>query len=225
MKRLRVLLLKDARCLLRARGFLPASTMFALLLVVVSSFSFRRLGLSQSELFALTPGIIWMIFLFTSVSILSQSFIAEKENRAMQGLVLSGAKPESIFISKFLVNSSFIFLLQALVILLHSIFFAVDLFSHYQELLLISFLAALSFSALGTIISSMAVCARGRELLLPLLLFPLCLPLLAALVFLTNNLLETGLLIYSSFWFVFLFVFAVLSFLLSLLLFEYVVRE
>lgn len=226
MSILKILILKDVRCFLRAKGLLPASFMFSLLLVVVASFSFRKLGMSQADLFSLTPGMIWIIFLFTATSILTQSFIAEKENGALLGLILSGAKPELLFISKFLVSTCAIFFLQALIIFLHALFFGVELFfSHYLGLLLVSFLASISFSALGTIFSSMAVCTRGRELILPLLLFPLCLPLLAAVVFLSHSLFATGVLLYSGFWFIFLVLFAVLSFSLGLLLFEYVISE
>lgn len=219
------LLHKDISCLLRARGFVPACFAFSLLLVVVASFSFRQIGYKQSDLLLITPGMLWLIFLFSSMSVLTQSFVIEKENSAISGLILSGAVVEKVFLSKFLVNFVFIFLQQLFVVLAHSLFFAVSLSSYFSSLILITLLASLAFSSLGTLFAFISVSTRGRELLLPILLFPLLLPLLAAVVFLTKTSLTLGYLDYSQFWFIFLIVFASLSFLLSLLLFEYAVKE
>ena len=90
---------------------------------------------------------------------------------------------------------------------------------------LLVLLTAAGFVAVGTLLAAIAVCTKGREIILPLVLYPISLPLIAAAVFLTRALLETGVLEFSGFWFVLICVFDVVSLTMSWLLFEYVVGE
>lgn len=222
---LSVLLSKDMQAILRRGHFLAASGGFAALLVIVCSFAFRVIGYGQTELTELTPGIIWVIFLFSGVTVLGQSFIVEKENDALQGLLLAAGDPLVIYLSKFIANSVLLTFLQAFVIILHGLFFGVDYFEHFFFLLALSVFASVGFIALGTLLAAISTVSSGREILLPMLLFPLCLPLVAGVVSVTRVLLQEGVFPVGDFWFVMVLVFDTVSLVMSLLLFEFVARE
>ena len=219
------LLRKDCRALWKARSLLFGVFGFALLLVVVSSFAFLYLGMSDLDKLNVTPGIIWLIFIFTSVLALNQSFLFEKENDAHLAIVLSPVSSTAFYLSKCLSNALFICSVQLLVFVCHEVFFGVELVRHLISLSCILVLSAGAFSAIGTLLSAIAVSVKGRELVLPLLLFPLAIPVLSAAVSLTRTLLSTGMLDYSDFWFWFLFCANSIPLALGALLFDYVIRD
>lgn len=219
------LLKKDFKLLYGIKHQFYSILVFALVQVVVASFAFKKLGFGDTEILQLTPGIIMLIFLFTAVVTLNTSFVQEKEGDALVGLLLTGIDSALIFLSKFLINFSFLLLIQVLIVSLLSLFFNLMLFTYGYQLFLILFLSAFGFVSLGTIFSAIAVVTPGRELLLPLLLFPLVLPLIAAAVFLMQNLFNFDVIDFNNSWFQLLIVYDVVAFVLSLVLFEYVLRE
>lgn len=219
------LIQKEARLFLRSRQWAVGLLVFALVLVVLCSFAFRRVGYGQAELRDLTPGILWTIFLFCGIVALSSSFLPEEELDAITGLLLTPADPAAMFLAKLIANVSVVFAVETLVIVLHSLFFGIDLFPVLPELMLLVLLVSIGFASLGTLFAAVAVAVRGRELVLPLMLFPLSLPLLAGAVFLTRAVLLTGAIPYRDFWFLLVVGFDVISVALSYSLFEFVVRE
>ena len=223
-RQLLLLVKKDFRCLGRAAPQLVATLGFALLLVVVASFAFRQIGYGESDLQALTPGIVWLIFLFSGVIGLNYSFLTEQENDALHGVLLTPVDPFLVYLAKCICNVVFLVVVQLLVVLAHSLLFSVALVPLLMPLLLVIFLAAVGFAAVGTLLSAMAVHSRSREVLLPIMLFPLCLPLLAGAVFLTREVLASGSLDTGTFWFSLLCGFNVICLTLSWVLFEHVTR-
>lgn len=218
------LLKKDIRCLVRSGSVLCATFGFALLLVIVASFSFRQVGYGESELRHITPGILWTIFLFSGVICLNYSFLQEQENGSLRGVLLTGVDTMVVFFAKFLANVIFFVSLQIFSIVSLGFFLGVDLSGCLGSIVGLSILAAIGFIALGTLLSAISVTTTGREILLPLLLFPLLLPVVAAAVFLTREVLVLGSIDFGGFWFSLLCIFAVISFTLSSVLFGYVVR-
>ena len=217
-----ILVSKDFLCLWRSRHILVGTFGFALLLVVVASFAFRHVGAGQEELQAVTPGIIWIIFLFSGVIALNHTFMIEEENRAMLGVLLYPLDPSIVYLSKWLTNFLFLIVLQVCVIVAHGVLFGVELFGVFAELVFLSALATAGFSAVGTLLAGIAVCSKGREIILPVVLFPLLLPLIASVVYLTRELLFSGAIDFGDFWFVLLLGFDVIALVLSWALFEYV---
>lgn len=216
---------KDFKILYGIKHQFFSILLFAIVQVIVASFAFKKLGFAEAEILQLTPGIIILIFLFTGIMTLNTSFIQEKEGGALVGLLLTGIDTALIFLSKFLINFSFLLLIQILIVTLHSLFFNITLFAYGYQLFLILFLSAFGFVSLGTIFSAIAVVTPGRELLLPLLLFPLTLPLISAAVFLMQDLFNFKVIDFDSFWFQLLIVYDIVAFMLSLVLFEYVLKE
>ena len=225
MKNFRLLLIKDVLCLWRAKEELLGTFLFALLLVVVSSFAFREVGYGQVELKSVTPGILWLIFVFSAVLGLNHSFNFEIENRALTGLLIGPVEGITVFAAKFISNVLYILAVQALVIISHTVFFGVQVFHLFPEMMLLTLLGAVGFLSLGTLLSAIAVSTRGRELILPIVLFPLSIPFIAALVSLTRDLLASEVLAFSSVLFIFVCVFDVISLTLAAVLFEYVVKD
>ncbi|MFN8388850.1 MAG: heme exporter protein CcmB [Bdellovibrionota bacterium] len=219
------LLRKDIRCLIRAKEWLAAVFLFALVLVVLASFAFRQIGYGAEELRSLTPGVVWTIFFFCGATSLNYGFVLEREVGALEGLLLSPVDPALVYLSKCISGFVFLLLLQAFVLTSFGTLFGVDLFASCGPLLSLSAAVTFGFVALGTLLASMAACLPGRDIILPLLLFPLSLPLLSGAVLVTREILSTGGIHYGGFWFLLVAGFDVISFTLAVILFEYAVRE
>ena len=221
----KVLWQKELDCVLGNKSLIISSFGFSLLLVVVASFSFRQLGYGQPELLSMTPGVVWLICLFVGVIVLNHTFVAECEDNALHGVVLSGAKPELIFAAKCLLNLCFIFAVQLATVFLHVVFFGVDVsFSQLFSMLVVCFLGVAGLASLGTLFSYVSVLSTAREILLPVLLFPLLIPLSAGVVSVSRQSLEMGALAAGDFWFMFLCIYDIIAFAISILLFERLVR-
>ena len=215
---------KELICLLRAKQWPIAVVLFAFVLVVVSSFAFRQVGYGQAELRALTPGSLWTVFLFCAVVSLNYSFLSEDEYGALQGLLLTPCDPALIILSKLICNWIFLWLVQLLVLIIHTALFGAEILQHFWQMAAVGGLVSFGCVALGTLFASISISVRGRELVLPVLLFPCILPQVAAGVTLTNNIITPAGTI-ESFWLLLALCFDVISLTLSLLLFEYVVRD
>lgn len=219
------LLKKDVICLLRSPGVLASSIGFAILLVAVASFSFRTTGMSEEEMLGITPGILWLIFLFLGVTVLNYAFQHERENSALEGVVLSPVLPGAIFCAKFVFTFSYLFVLQALTVFVHALIFGVEMTGYLPGLLLVTFLVTLGFVAVGIPLAAGSSVFKSRDVVLPLILFPLCLPLMASAVFLSRGVLDGVMFSATDFWFSVLIVQDVVFLALSYVLFEYAINE
>lgn len=226
------LLRKDLIALGRAAHLPLAVFLFAFVLVVVASMGFRQTGYGAVELHALTPGMVWLLFFFSGVVALNSTAAIEREGEACLAVVLSSTDPMTVFAAKAASNFLFLYLVALLVLISQSILFGVVLLPEagsvaggaFDYLLLVA-LVGIGFSAFGTLISAMAAWLRGREILLPLLLFPLCIPLFAIALQLHRELLEGGSLSLTGVAGVLLLCFDAVAVAVSTVLFEYVVSE
>jgi heme exporter protein B len=207
--------------LLRERRFVVGSLGFSVLLVVLSSFAFREVGLRPDEVRLLLPGLLWTLFLFSGVSAVNHSALAEERGRAAWGTLLTGLDPGVVFLAKWVANSVYLFCLGVVLLLALSFFLGVSLAGVFLQLLLLLLLGTIGFTALGTVFALIAVTTESREILLPILLFTLLLPLLIAEVVLTKGVLSGGGIGYTDFWFVLLVAFDLIGFSLSFVLYEY----
>jgi heme exporter protein B len=174
---------------------------------------------------SISGGILWVAIFFSAVLGLNQVFSQENENRCIDGLLLAPVEPELIFLAKVTVN--FIFMIIAEVVLI-PLFFVLfnDEFSRYiPELIVIVLLLNFGFSSIGTIISAISSYSRRGEVMLPILLFPVLIPMIAAAVISTGELFGgAGVEKYSK-WLYLMGAFDFIFFGSSYLLFEYVLRE
>lgn len=177
---------KDIRLELRSRtGILSAATFAALVLLI---FNFGRDPTAVSAI-DLAPTVLWVTFAFASVVAMNRGFMVERENAAIDGLLLAPVPRGALYLGKFLANYIFVLLVEAVALPLFVLFFNIDLTHALPGLVGLCFLATAGFVAVGTMFSAMVVKTRFAELMLPVLLLPFMVPPLMAAVQLTGRLL------------------------------------
>jgi heme exporter protein B len=178
---------KDIRVELRSKTALVSAIAFAALVLVI--FNFARDPASASRE-AMAPSVLWITFTFSGVIALNRSFALERENAALDGLLLAPVSRSAIYLGKYLANLAFVFTVEAVTLPLFVLFFGVDLSGALGGIVLTAILATAGFVAVGTIFAAMTVRTRFAELMLPLLVLPFLIPPLIAAVQVTARLLS-----------------------------------
>jgi heme exporter protein B len=177
---------KDLRVELRSRtAFVSAVTLAALILLI---FNFARDAAVVSRE-ALVPSVLWVTLAFVGVTVLNRSFTMERENGALDGLLLAPVSRSAVFLGKYLANLAFVLVVELVTVLLVVLFFGADLRGTLGALLATVFLASAGFVAIGTVFAAMTARTRFAELMLPLLLLPFLVPPVIAGVQVTTRLL------------------------------------
>lgn len=174
------LLWKDLVTEWRSRDRIVAMTVFSFLIVIVFQFAFPEM--EQEELARLAPGLLWVTYVFAAVIGLGRTFATELENEAMTALALAPGTRGWIFLGKATATWLLITLVQVLTGLVFALFFRVDLSVGLGGSLAIVAFANVAICSIGTLLSAMSVRSRFREVLLPVLLIPTLIPVLAAAV-------------------------------------------
>jgi heme exporter protein B len=177
---------KDIRAELRSRTALLSALVFAALVLVV--FNFARDPTSLSAV-ALAPSVLWVTFALAAVVAMNRGFMVERENSALDGLLLAPVPREAIFLGKLLANLAFVGTVELVTLPLFTLFFNISLWPRLPGFLGVTALATIGFVAVGTIFSAMAVRTRFAELMLPVLLLPFMIPPLIGAVQVTSRLL------------------------------------
>ncbi len=218
----KAILFKDIKTELRSREFLGNTFMFALLVIVIFNFAFKLTPENSPEL---ASGILWIAFLFSGTLGISRSFQVEKENECIQGLTLTPVDRTAIYWAKFLGNLLFLIVIQVLIIPIFIVLYNLNVMEHFGLMTIILFLGDFGFMALGTLIAAISVNLKAKELLLPVLLLPLLVPLIIFAAGATSALIDSGNMddYYSRLKLI--IAFDVVFFTVSSLLFEYIVDE
>ena len=166
---------KDLISEIRSRESISSMLFFALVVILIFSFSFS-MDLKAAE--DLMPGLIWVAFAFSGILGLGKSFSAELQNDCLEALRISPAPPGAIYIGKFIGNLVFMLIVEIILFPLFVIFFNLDVVENLPSLLLIFLAGTIGLSALGTLFSAMTVQIRAREVMLPVLLLPLAVPVM-----------------------------------------------
>jgi heme exporter protein B len=213
------IVLKDLSLERRSREMLSSMFIFGLIVVLVFSFSFDLRG-GDTTLFA--PGVLWVAITFAGMLGLGRSFIMERDQGCLDGLLLCPVDRTALYLGKMFSNLIFISLTE--VVLLPLCFGLFNL--RFPPLILpVVLLGTIGFSGVGTLVSAMTVHARAREVMLPILLFPLVLPSLVAAVKLTAGILDGQPWAELANWARLLVVWDVIFVALSYMGFEYVIEE
>lgn len=178
------LLAKDLRLELRTRQTIISTLVFAALMLIVFNFSFE---LRDVDLISLGPGVLWVTFLFNGVLVLERVFASERENAAIDGLALAPIDRGAIFAAKWTFATLLMLVAELAVLLEYGAVLNQSAFS--PLIVLVMILATAGFSAAGTAIAVVAFNSRAREVMLPLLLLPLTVPVVIAAVRSTSMLL------------------------------------
>ena len=216
-----ILVWKDVLIDLRRKDNFLSILLFSILTLLI--FQFALAEEPQVFLQAL-PGVIWIVFFMSGVIGLGKSYIQEMESGCMGGLLTTPVDRSVLFLGKMLANTISLLFTQLLVISLWLFLLDIELRS-WLELFLVLLFGTLGFSSLGTLLTAMTATVRGKEMLLPILIFPLMVPSLLCVVRLTDFLFFGSHPEEVWSWWKLLLGFDLVLFTLSLLGFEFVVEE
>ncbi|OGW23713.1 MAG: hypothetical protein A3K09_05905 [Nitrospinae bacterium RIFCSPLOWO2_12_FULL_47_7] len=177
---------KDLLTELKTKELFSSMFVFSVLVILIFVFS---INLSVVNAYDIGPGILWVAFIFSGTIGLNRSFMLEKENGCLQGLMLTPADHTAIYFGKLIGNMVFIMIMETFILPLFMIFFNVDLIPFLAPLLFVIFLGTFGFCALGTLLSSLSANLKAREIMLPILLYPLLVPVVIGSVRMTDQLL------------------------------------
>lgn len=211
---------KDLAAELRSRELISAMLVFAILVILIFNFA---LELDVTVRSSITAGVLWVTFAFAGTLGLNRSMSMEKDRGCLDGLLLAPVDRSAIYFGKAIGNLVFMLLVEVVVLPVYSILYNQNLLR--PGLLLVILLGSIGYVAVGTLLSSMAVQSRARDMLLPILLFPLVVPVLIAAVKASGNFLEglpmTEIWPYLNL----LIVYDVIFLAISYMVFDYVVEE
>ena len=172
-----VMVWKDIVLELRSKDLVLSVIVFGLLVVVVFNFA---LNSTPQRAVELAPGILWVAFAFAATLAMNRSFVREQEQGGLEGLLVSPVSRDAIFLAKAI--TSFIFMVLVEAALLPAYAVLLDFSALSFTLIFTIVLATLGFALVGTLFSAMAAQTRSREIMLPVLFFPIILPVIIAAV-------------------------------------------
>ena len=215
-----LLLWKDLLLELRRRESVMTMFFFGTLLLFVFHFSFDLVPEKVAEM---TPALLWLAFLFTGTLGLTQLFEAERGNDCLEALLLSPLDRGALFLAKTCFNIILMVLVEVFVIPLFWILFNLRSWEVVPLLFVIAFLGTIGFCVLGTLLSGVTLKARARELLLPLVLFPLMIPVILATIRCMEAVLHDGQIGDAAQWLRLLVGFDVIFLTVGILIFDWVI--
>ena len=213
---------KDLSAELRSRELLTSMLVFSLLVILIFNFALDldpRIRAQSS----VTSGVLWVIFTFAGTLGLNRSMAVEKDRGCMDGLLLAPVDRSAIYFGKAAGNLVFMLLVEIIILPIYSLLYNVNLFQ--PGLLLATLLGSIGYVAVGTLLAAMAVQARTRDILLPILLFPVVLPLIMGAVKASTGFLEGVELAEILPWLNLLIAYDIIFIAVAFMVFDYVVEE
>lgn len=211
---------KDIRAELRTKDIFSSMMVFALLAVIVFNFAFE---LRVPAMKMVAPGIVWVAISFAGTLGLNRAFVIEQDKGSLAGLLLAPVDRSAIYFGKMLGNLVFMLIVEVILLPLVMVFFNLPLLTGPHLLVLL--LGTYGFAAVGTVFSAIAVNTRAREVMLPILLFPVLIPVLVAGVKMTGGLLDGEPLSSLGNWLQLVAIYNVAFTVVAYLTFGYVVEE
>lgn len=175
---------KDLSSEFRSFELISAMLVFSLLVIIIFNFA---LELDIKTRQSVTAGVLWTTFAFAGTLGLNRSMSVEKDRGCLDGLLLAPVDRSVIYFGKGISNLAFMLIVEAIVLPVYSMLYNVNLFRF--DLLGVILLGSIGYTAVGTLLSAMSVQTRTREVLLPILLFPVAMPVLLAAVKASNGIL------------------------------------
>jgi heme exporter protein B len=221
---------KDLKQEFRTKQMLNSMVIFALLVIVIFSFAFGNESsifikdINKKVVDLLAPGMLWIAFTFAGMLGLSRSFAGEKEEGCLEGLKLCPVERAEIYNGKVISNAVLMFLMEITTIPIFVVLFNYDL-KNIPGLTLVIILGTFGFIFVGTLLSALTVNTRTREILLPVILFPVLIPVILSAVTATGTLLLSGEI--SEIWgeLQILAIYDIIFFIVAQLVFEYTIED
>ena len=182
----RATLANDLRLEWRSKDAINAVLFFAVLVVVIFSFSFEP---TAEESRRIVGGLAWVAILFSAVVALNQAWVRELRNQVLDAYRVSPAPANALFLGKALGNFLFVLVVEALMAPLFVIFYNLRALGEAEWLIAIFLLGTWALVVTGTFFATLSLRTRARELMLPLILFPFCIPAVLAMVSATTSVL------------------------------------
>jgi len=199
-------------------------SMFTFSLIII--FLFNLVMDMSSELKNIvSPAVLWITFLFSGTIGLSRSFALEKESDAIRGLLLTPVDRSLIYLGKFTSNLIFLLVMEIITIPIFIILFNYEFDQKFLIILLITFLGTVGLVTVGTLFAAMSLNTRLREVLLPILYFPVIIPVLLNSVKITSSLLNGNTLADNSASLQALIAFDIIFLAAGVLLYEFIIEE
>jgi len=211
---------KDLAAELRSRELISAMLVFAILVILIFNFA---LELDPKTRSTITAGVLWVTFAFAGTLGLNRSMAIEKDRGCIDGLLLAPVDRSAIYFGKSIGNLIFMLIVEAIVLPVYSILYNVNLFT--PGLLVVILLGSVGYVTVGTLLSSMAVQTRTRDILLPILLFPVEIPVFIAAVKASTGFLQGVEMTEIMPWINLLIVYDIVFTAVAFMLFDYVVEE
>jgi heme exporter protein B len=213
---------KDLISELRTKETISSIIIFTILVFVIFNFTFEP---GASYISEIAPGILWVAYIFASVLGLNRTFLPEHENNCISGLILAPIDRGAIYLAKMLGNIIFIFIVVAISLPVFTIFYNINIFPFLPKLILVFFLSIAAIAGLGTALSALAANTKTREIMLPILLYPLMVPVILAAVKTTGSILQGKAISEIAGWIKLLAAFDIIFITAPYLLFEYLIEE
>lgn len=216
------IVVKDLRMEWRHRETLSSMCVFGLLIVFLFNFAFEP---AREESLRLLPALLWVAFAFSGILGFNRSFASERENGCLEGMLLAPVDRGLIYLGKMVSNLVFLGITETVIVFAASVWYNFSFLPALKEFVLIAFLGTLGYSALGTLFGAVAANTRMREVMLPVLQFPVAFWVLILAVDATSNALRGDPAGNSAPGIRLLAGVSVTFWVASFLLFEYVVEE
>lgn len=227
VKKVLWLIWKDLIIELRSRQVIGGMVLFSLIVLVIFAFSFVQPG--QKIPREMLPGMIWVTIAFAGMLGLNHAFLPEKQNDSLMGLILAPISKSAIYLGKTGTHFLFLLVVELISVPLFMIFFNMEIKGPFLNLLLVFLLGTLGFSGVGIFLSALAANMESNEILLPIILFPILIPVFLAGVKATGIVFSCSwtdpvwVAAYWS-WIRFMAVFDIIFFTLSLILIDFVLE-
>jgi heme exporter protein B len=216
------LLSKDLRVEWRQRETLASICVFGVLVVFLFDFAF---GPSGEESLRLLPGVLWIAFAFAGILGFNRSFAAERQNACLDGLRLAPIDPGLIYLAKVIACFVLLAIAEAVIVFAVALWYDFSFLPSIKWFIPIVFLGTLGYVAVGVTFGAVAANTRMREVMLPVLQFPVIVPIFIAAIEATSGALRGDSPDQFASWVRLLIVFGVIFIVLSFMLFEYVLEE
>jgi heme exporter protein B len=210
---------KDIVLEARSRETIASLLVFGVVVLVVFNFA---LDVTPANVLQLAPGLLWVAIVLSAVTGLGRTFLIERENSCMTGLLLAPVERSSIYLAKLAVNILLLLVFETALIPFFLLIYAVPIAGNLPALCVVVLIGTIGLSAAGTLFATVAVGTRARELMLPLIVLPLQIPLLISAVQATGLVLAGQTLGELGNWGVILLSFDVLFITMGWLAFEFI---
>lgn len=216
------LLAKDLKTEWRTREISTSMFVFSVLVVVVFNFA---IGANPELIRQVVAGVVWVALLFATILGLQRAGQMEREEDNLQGVLLALRDSSALFVAKMIAQMFYLLVVVICTVPLCGLWFHIDFFACIGELWIVFALGILGLSIVGTLFAMITLHTRAREVMLPMLLLPVSVPLTIAAVYATAQLIDGKDLKDITDYLTLMGIFDIVFFALALIVFDYVVED